>query len=186
MARLLLKVPRTSTLRPSTDRVRESLFAMLAPRLPGARILDLYSGTGAFAIEALSRGASGAVLVESNRACIAAIHDNLQHTRLNDLCRVVPGDVSSYLRETRETFDLVLADPPYSKLRQPEPHIDALFPAVHRHLEKGGMFVLEFFAPNPPADPAPFRVVRERRYGNTGIWLLAEPDGPDEPAENRD
>lgn len=172
--RLLLRVPRNAPLRPSQDRVRESLFAILAPWLPGALVLDLYSGTGAFAIEALSRGAANAVLVETNRACIAAIRDNLDHTGLAQHTRVVPSDVRTFLRDSRETFDLILADPPYKKSREPEPEIDALFAAVAPRLADTGLFILEFFAPNPPSDPTPLHVIRERRYGNTGLWLLSK------------
>ncbi len=180
--RLLLRVPRNPDLRPTQDRVRESLFGMLAPRLPGARVLDLYSGTGAFAIEALSRGADHAVLVESNRACLAAIGENLRHTQLSDRARVVPGDVSHYLRDSRETFDLIFADPPYQKSPAPERSHGPIFAATARHLAPDGLFILEFFAPNPPPDPTPFSLTRERRYGNTGLWLLALPQIAPDPS----
>jgi 16S rRNA (guanine(966)-N(2))-methyltransferase RsmD len=180
--RLLLKVPRNPDLRPTQDRVRESLFGMLAPRLPGARVLDLYSGTGAFAIEALSRGADHAVLVESNRACLAALGDNLTHTQVSDRARVVSGDVFHFLRESRETFDLIFADPPYQKSREPEPGHGHIFAAAARHLLPDGLFILEFFAPNPPPDPAPFSLTREKRYGNTGLWLLNLPQIAADPS----
>lgn len=173
-ARLLLKVPRDPGIRPTQDRVRESLFGMLAPRLPGARVLDLFSGTGAFAIEALSRGASAAVLVETNRTCLAAIRENLLHTRLADQARVVPRDVKAFLRDSSETFDLILADPPYTKTREPAPPRNPIFGAVAARLAPDGLFVLEFFAPNRPRDPSPLTVIREKSYGNTGIWLLAK------------
>lgn len=171
-ARLLLKVPRNPDLRPTQDRVRESLFGILAPRLPGARVLDLYSGTGAFAIEALSRGASAAVLVETNRTCLAAIHENLLHTHLSDQARVVPRDTSAFLRDSRETFDLILADPPYQKKHSAEAPKNPLFSGVAARLAPGGLFVLEFFAPNPPSDIAPFTLARDKRYGKTAIWFL--------------
>ncbi|MCC6353375.1 MAG: 16S rRNA (guanine(966)-N(2))-methyltransferase RsmD [Verrucomicrobiae bacterium] len=177
-ARLLLKVPRHPGLRPTQDRVRESLFGMLAPHLPDARVLDLYSGTGAFAIEALSRGAARAVLVETHRACLDAIRENLRHTGLAQQATLVPRDALAFLRDSRDTFDIVLADPPYQKCPSGDTGPAPLLPAVARRLAPGGLFVLEFFAPNRPPDPAPFALTRERRYGNTGIWILQLPSPP--------
>lgn len=173
-ARLLLSVPRGPDIRPTQDRVRESLFAMLAPRLPGARVLDLYAGTGALAIEALSRGAASATLVDNNRDCLASIRKNLEHTHLAQCARVVPRDAIEFLRASRETYDLILADPPYQKSPSGGAPHGALIAAAAPRLSDHGLFVLEFFAPRPPRAPAPLALARERRYGNTGIWLLVK------------
>ena len=102
--------------RPVSDRVREGLFSSLGGRLEGARVLDLYAGTGALGIEALSRGAENAVFVDSSPAAVTALRDNLARTRLDDRAAVQRSDVRRFLeRRPADTggFDLVLLDPPY-------------------------------------------------------------------------
>ncbi len=96
---------------------REGLFASLASRVDGARCLDLFAGTGATGIEALSRGASHCTFVDRSRKATATIHDNLERTDLEDLATVRTSEVPAFLRRRRQTanepFDLVLVDPPY-------------------------------------------------------------------------
>ena len=102
--------------RPVSDRAREGLFSSLAPRCRDARVLDLYAGTGALGIEALSRGAEHAVFVDRAYEASAAIRDNLDRTRLADRATVVTQDVAAFVAEHAPTagpFDLVLLDPPY-------------------------------------------------------------------------
>lgn len=101
--------------RPTTDRIKETLFNILQPDLPGARFLDLFSGSGAIGIEALSRGAKEAVLVEQNRDALACIRTNLKATRFEEEAVVKAGDVLTVLRTMQhEPFDLIFMDPPYS------------------------------------------------------------------------
>ena len=102
--------------RPVSDRAREGLFSSLAAELEGARVLDLFAGSGALAIEALSRGAAGAVLVERDPRTVAAIRDNLDRTRLGARARVVRSPVERYLEGAQREgpFDLVFLDPPYA------------------------------------------------------------------------
>lgn len=102
--------------RPTLDRVKESLFSVIAGYLPEARVLDLFSGSGSLAIEALSRGAGSALCVERSRQAVRVIHKNLELTRLASKAEVWPIDVRSALRrlaESERRFDLVFADPPY-------------------------------------------------------------------------
>ncbi len=104
--------------RPLADRVKQTLFAILEPDLPGAVVLDLFAGSGAAGIEALSRGAERAVFVEKDRAAVRAIGQNLDRTRLKDGARVVQGDVVAYLLNQGATdgpFDVVVVDPPYAE-----------------------------------------------------------------------
>ena len=109
----LAPVPRG--VRPVSDMAREGVFSSLGTMVPGARVLDLYAGTGAMAIEALSRGAEHAVLVERDRAALRTIRDNLVRARVADAAEVVASDVGSFLtRAGLAGFDLVLADPPYA------------------------------------------------------------------------
>src|SRR5690606_10612902 len=113
----LVSVPGTTT-RPTADRVREALFNILAPWVPGARVLDLYAGTGALGIEALSRGAQEAVFVERQPRVVQVLRANLRHTGLAPLARVRVGDAArEIIRLARhgERFDLVFMDPPYGR-----------------------------------------------------------------------
>ena len=101
--------------RPTTDRIKETLFNMIQSELPGCSFLDLFSGSGAIGIEALSRGAEEAVLVESNPKAAACIRENLQFTRLQDNAQVLSCDVFQALSrlEGRQSFDFIFMDPPY-------------------------------------------------------------------------
>jgi 16S rRNA (guanine966-N2)-methyltransferase len=100
--------------RPVSDRAREGLFASLGPAVHGARCLDLYAGTGAMGIEALSRGAASGTFVDRSRAATATIRDNLARAHLVDRGSVITSEVGALLRrEPPEGFDLVLLDPPY-------------------------------------------------------------------------
>ncbi len=109
------RVPPGEGVRPSGDRVREALFAILGPRVRGAGVLDAYAGSGALGIEALSRGAGRAVFVESDRAVVAVLEQNLRTLGLEDRSEVVVADLAARLRPggLPGEFDLVLADPPY-------------------------------------------------------------------------
>ncbi len=108
----LLGPPSGSGARPITDRAKESVFNILGPGLEGVRFLDLFSGTGAVGIEALSRGASEAVLVERDPAMVRTLRENLERTGLADPARVVRADVFDFLRREPEAFDVVYVAPP--------------------------------------------------------------------------
>jgi 16S rRNA (guanine966-N2)-methyltransferase len=107
-----LRAPRTNQTRPLTDRAKESLFAILAPRLPGARFLDLFAGTGAVGIEALSRGCAHATFVERSPRALADIRHNLAVTGLAARAEVAARDVFKYLREPPRMFDVIFVGPP--------------------------------------------------------------------------
>ena len=115
--RLLLKTVEGMETRPTTDRIKETLFNMLQNDLYGARFLDLFAGSGAIGIEALSRGAEYAVFVEKNPKAVACIQKNLKFTRLADKGRVIKGDVFSAMSglESEGPFDYIFMDPPYDQ-----------------------------------------------------------------------
>lgn len=115
--RLALKTIPGDETRPTTDRIKETLFNILQPEIPGCRFLDLFSGSGAIAIEALSRSAEYAVLVEKNPKACSCIRENLTFTKLDRFAKVLNMDVLQALRsmENRECFDLVFMDPPYNQ-----------------------------------------------------------------------
>lgn len=103
--------------RPTTDRIKETLFNMIQRELPGCRFLDLFAGTGAIGIEALSRGAKEAVFVENQQKALACIRENLSFTKLSDRARVLKGDAVTalYQLEGEGGFDIIFMDPPYGQ-----------------------------------------------------------------------
>lgn len=114
--RLLLKTPDGMDTRPTTDRIKETLFNMLMPYLSGAVFIDLFSGSGGIGIEALSRGASKAYFVENNQKAIACITDNVKHTHFDEKSVVLKQDVFAALRGgIKDTADVIFLDPPYNQ-----------------------------------------------------------------------
>jgi 16S rRNA (guanine966-N2)-methyltransferase len=161
--------------RPTSDRVRESLFAILGP-LGGDRVLDIFAGTGALGIEAISRGAASAVAVDRDRAAVRAIRANAEALDLGDRLRVVQRGWREALRveaEAGAAFDLVLIDPPYDLLPGIAP---TLGEAVAQVLAPGGVVVLEHArGAMMGADGLPGIAVSDettRRYGDTEITVM--------------
>ena len=111
-----LNTPEGMLTRPTTDRVKEALFSIIQFDLPGAKVLDLFGGTGQLGIEALSRGASNAVFVDSRREACQLIRSNLKKTHLEDQATVVQSDYMEYLNRCTEFFQIVLLDPPYAEV----------------------------------------------------------------------
>lgn len=174
-----LKTPGVLT-RPTADRVRESLFASLGDLLPGAKILDLYAGSGALGIEALSRGAISALFVEQERKACEVIQANLDKARLEG-GRIRTSPVVKFLRSARvgdAAYDLVFADPPYAKNREAELELLSLLSSEHLQtlLAERGVLVLETLASvELPESIGQYWDLRdERRYGETKISFLAK------------
>ena len=168
--RRLTAPPGTDT-RPTSDRVRESLFAILGP-LDGERVLDLFAGSGALGIEALSRGAAGATLVERDERAVAVIRANLEALGLGaDDARVVHAGAARAIQDASargDAYDLVLLDPPYRDAPALGRELSQALPAI---LAPGARVVAESDR-RAPLDLA-MRLVRERRYGDTLIRIHA-------------
>lgn len=114
--RLLLKTPEGMDTRPTTDRIKETLFNMLMPYLPGAVFIDLFSGSGGIGIEALSRGARKAYFVENSQKAVACITDNVEHTHFTDKAVILKQDVFSAIRGSiKDMADVIFLDPPYNQ-----------------------------------------------------------------------
>ena len=111
-----LKTPNGMLTRPTADRVKEAMFSIIQFDLPGAKVLDLFGGTGQLGIEAISRGAASAVFVDTQDAACKLIKENLVKTKLTEQARVIKSDYLSYLRSTTEKFDIILLDPPYAEV----------------------------------------------------------------------
>jgi len=165
-----LKAPRgRTTTRPTSDRVREALFSMLGD-VEGSVALDLFAGTGAFGIEALSRGAQRVVFVERDAAAIRVLRANLAQLGLDaPEAEMRMGDALAALRAARgagETYDLVFVDPPYRQARELSSELSALLPAL---LAPGARVVVESDRRTPAE--LPMEVVQHRRYGDTTITI---------------
>ena len=114
--RLLLKTPEGMDTRPTTDRIKETLFNMLMPYLPGAVFLDLFSGSGGIGIEAISRGAKKAYFVEDSQKAINCITENVEHTHFEEQAVILKQDVFAALRgNIRDDIDVIFMDPPYEQ-----------------------------------------------------------------------
>lgn len=111
-----LKTPDGMQTRPTSDRVKEALFSIINFDIPGARVLDLFGGTGQLGIEALSRGAKSAVFVDAGEPACRLIRENLKRTKLEADGKVVRSDYLSYLNHCREQFDIIFLDPPYAEV----------------------------------------------------------------------
>ena len=156
-----LQTPKGRRLRPTTERVREAVFSSLASMgaVEGARVVDLFAGSGALGIEALSRGAESAVFVDGDAAAVAAIRANLATTDLAG-GKVVQADVGRFLLSNPAVYDLAFADPPYGFAQWP------------RLLEslRAGLAVLES---RSEIDPGPgWKTVNTRRYGGTVVTFV--------------
>jgi 16S rRNA (guanine966-N2)-methyltransferase len=162
-----LKTPRSA--RPSSERVRHAVFASLAAHVPDARVLDLYSGSGAYGLEALSRGATDAVLVDNGADAVAVARANAKAAGLASNVRIRKAPAARYVeREASKDgpFDLVFVDPPYD-----EP-IEGVLRALGPHLDGGGRLVLERRWRDEPAPRVDGLVVEaDRRYGDTRVLV---------------
>ena len=166
-----LAVPRGAGTRPITDRVKETLFAILGDQMPGARVLDLYAGSGAIGIEALSRGAQQAVFVERDRGAVQALRANLVRTRLEEDARVHEVDVERFLALGEGPWDVVVLDPPY-EVRDIVAPLSALVP----HLAPGASVVIKHFWRTETPEVEGLAVTRQRRFGETMLTFLEAPD----------
>ncbi len=153
--------------RPTLDRVRESLFNILAPRVPGAAFLDLFAGTGANGLEALSRGAVRAVLVDNDPAALAVIRRNTTLCGFTDTAQCLRLDLPTGLDRIPGPFDLVFADPPYA-YTQAEALLEGL--ATHNLVAPGGRIIYESARKTPPPDIlGRWTLFRRAEYGDTAL-----------------
>lgn len=155
--------PRGRDTRPTSDRVRENVFNILGA-IEDATVLDLYAGSGAMGLEALSRGAAVAVFVDDDRGAIEAIERNLDRLRLR--ATVVRRDAVAFLASERRKYDLVLVDPPYDVYADIEPQLARYLPGV---LADTAVVVVETAARVLPALPLPERT--SRRYGRARVTV---------------
>lgn len=164
-----LKTPTWDGLRPTSDKLRETLFNILAPRIDGARVLDGYAGTGALGIEALSRGAASVLFVEQDRRALALIRANLAGCGLEQGYTIESGDVTAVLRRppADAAFDLILFDPPYDIDNSRE-----VLAAAAAWLAPDGVIVLERATRREPDVPPSLVRVRDVKSGDSTLTFL--------------
>lgn len=167
-----LMAPRGEGTRPVTDRVKETLFAILGERVIGADVLDLYAGSGAIGIEALSRGATAATFVERARPALDALRRNLERTGLTAEARVEAMTVERFLADAGDgRWDLVVLDPPYETRAMVQPLL-----AVARRITPGGTVVIKHFWRTEVPVITGLAVTRQRRFGETMLTFLEATD----------
>ena len=157
--------------RPTTDRVKESVFNIIQGRLSAGNVLDLFCGSGGMGIEALSRGCSHAVFVDTSPEAVSAVRENLQNTRFTDVSSLLHTDALKFLAGCNEKFGIIFVDPPYNK-----GFVAPVFKLIaDKSLLAGeGIIVLETEAGGEWAEQVEFECIREQRYGSTviSIWRM--------------
>ena len=161
--------------RPTSERAKMAIFSSLQFELEGRRVLDLFAGSGQMGLEAVSRGADHAVLVDQSKDAVKIIQKNAEKTRLSEDCTVICSDFAEFLRQRRgkEPFDIVFIDPPYA-MRACKAAVEALL--ENRLLKPHGIVVLESAEPDPLGVGTPlsekFEVVKSARYGAAYVQIL--------------
>ncbi|MDF1590888.1 MAG: 16S rRNA (guanine(966)-N(2))-methyltransferase RsmD [Desulfobacterales bacterium] len=165
--------PQGKTVRPTADRLRETIFNILSDKVPGAVVLDLFSGTGAFGIESLSREAKQAVFVEKSRDALHVIQRNIQAGALEKQTQVIKWDIAKNLNCLRRIpfrYDLVFMDPPYDR-DMVQKGLNNLYLSGCVHQE--GCIVIEHSASEPiPENTKEFAIFDQRKYGKTLVTFL--------------
>lgn len=165
-----LKVPKSDLIRPTQDRVREALFNIIQFELAGASFLDLFAGSGAVGLEALSRGAVAVTFVEQSKKHLAVLNENL--TMVKCTAEVICADAYRYLeRYSGAGFSIAFADPPYA-LGEERGYASVLKTLAERNVVKaGGLFIAEMTAVQKAEETPGWELFRDRTYGKTRICI---------------
>jgi 16S rRNA (guanine966-N2)-methyltransferase len=171
--RIAIKVP-TAVARPTTDFVRQAIFSILSVRVEGARVLDLFAGSGAIGLEALSRGAASCVFIDEHHQSCKVIAENLAKARL-DGGRAVKSEAVSFLKRETATYDLVFADPPYWKHHGDKDFIGDLLKnnLIAPRLVPDGWFIAEISANQPSPAGDGLHLTDRREYGGSAVLFYA-------------
>lgn len=169
--RLTIQVPTTVT-RPTTDMVRQAIFSIIGESIEGTQVLDLFAGSGALGLEALSRGAKSSVFVEENRQAAAVIRRNLENSKLIG-GRVVQTEVEAFLKRDVGHYDWVFADPPYCKKQGDRDFIGQLLGTgqLAPRMVPGGHLVVEVSARQTSPVGQGFELLTRREYGSCAIMI---------------
>ncbi len=180
---LQLRLPKGTDVRPTMDRVKSAIFSILGERVINARVLDLFAGTGALGIEALSRGAASVVFVDSDSRVVTTIQANLSHAGLDEhATSVVRADALHFIQRhacCSEPFDIIFADPPYTQKRDDfDPGLELIRnPALAASLNLNGFFILERRTGEPLPSVGSLQIRDCRKYGRTTVFFLSHGSG---------
>ncbi len=153
--------------RPTTDQVKESIFSIIQFEIPGAKVLDLFAGSGQLGIEALSRDAQQVTFVDSNKSAVNVINENLEHTKLSKRAIVKNADSLDFLKMTKDSFDIALLDPPYGKGL-----IEKALPLLAGKMTEAGVIVCETAREEIlPESAGDFVKRKEYRYGKIKLTV---------------
>ena len=160
-----LSAPQGADTRPTSDMAKEALFSIIQFEVEGSLVLDLFAGSGQLGIEALSRGARAAVFIDDSREAHSVIIQNLEHTGLKDKARVSMMDAASFLKTTKDKFDIALLDPPYKKGQ-----LEAVLPLTAACMNPGGIIICETQRDETlPETVCDFKLRKEYRYGKAKL-----------------
>ena len=166
--------------RPTTDQVKESVFSIIQFEVEGARVLDLFAGSGQLGIEALSRGAQSAVFTDSSRAAVSVVKENLEHTRLAEKATVRNEDAIGFLKLTKDVFDIAFLDPPYGKGL-----IEKALEFLPDRMSENGIIVCETAKEETLPDAAGrFSKHKEYRYGKIKLTVYRNSEENDDDQSN--
>jgi 16S rRNA (guanine966-N2)-methyltransferase len=166
--------PDTAATRPITDRAKQSLFDILAPRIDGSLVYDCFAGTGSMGLESLSRGSRFATFFESDRSALKRLHENLHTLNLENRAKVIPGDILKWAALAplpTEPIDLIFLDPPYLMTAQNPGSISSLTTQLAAHLAPTGILIFRHDAANDVALPT-LRRYDKRDFGDMRIEFL--------------
>ena len=165
---LKLKSLKGRDVRPTLDRVKESMFNIIAFDLPGADVLDLFSGFGSLGIEALSRGAEKADFVEINKSHLKVVEQNLKKAKLFDLAELYNQDVYLYLKNCSQKYDIIFMDPPYQK----DMSAEAIELIIENDLLKAkGLIISERSESEKVEEYEELKIIKNKKYGNSLIII---------------
>lgn len=168
-----LHAPKDNRIRPTIDRVRESIFNIIAGKVPGAKVLDLFAGTGAMGLEALSRGARFCFFVDKGPEAVRLIRENVKLCAVQDLSHIIQAPVAKAigrLNSENEMFDLIFMDPPYGK-----GYLEEALAMVGAVAMNEALVVTERHVKDaPPLVPEIWQNERERRFGDTFISVYSK------------
>ena len=166
-----LVAPEGLDVRPTADKVKEGIFSAVQFELEGARVLDLFAGSGQMGIEALSRGAERAVFIDSSLRSIRCVNENLRNTGFERQSEVINRDSYDYIKLTSQTFDIIILDPPYRYN-----HIANILPFAAKKLRDGGIIICEYETEaDEPAAPEGMRLRKTYRYSKINVSIFCKP-----------
>ncbi len=166
-----LVAPEGLETRPTADKVKEGIFSAVQFELSGARVLDLFAGSGQMGIEALSRGAAHAVFIDSSLRSIRCVNENLRNTGFERVSEVINRDSYDYIKLTAQKFDIIILDPPYH-----HSHISNILPFAAKKLREGGLIICEYEKEaDEPAAPDGMILRKTYRYGKINVSIFYMP-----------